>query len=124
VRGGHDGSDNQVESTCAITLVLEAAGTQVALSVEEDSTGEGVSGFTFVESDLDTPAQLRVFHPVQHEKRALDAAHFAKRCVEAILTGIAGELADDKRGGHRACRMDAASRSTFLQLELLGFGPA
>src|SRR5271170_3889080 len=93
-----DGSDNQVESTCAITLVLEAAVTQVALSVEEDSTGEGVSGFTFVESDLDTPAQLRVFHPLQHEKRALDAADFAKRCVEAILAGIAGELADDERG--------------------------
>jgi hypothetical protein len=96
-----DGCNDQVEPACAITLVLEAAVTEVALQVEEDGAGKSIPGFPLVEADLDTPAQFRVFHPLQHEKRSLDAADFAQCGVEAVLARIAGELADDERGGYR-----------------------
>jgi hypothetical protein len=52
-----DGSNDQVESACAITLVFEAAVAQVALAVEEDGTGERVPGFALVETNLNTPTQ-------------------------------------------------------------------
>jgi hypothetical protein len=55
------------------------------LAVEEDRTGKRIPGLALVEADLNPPAQLRIFHPLQHEKLALDAAHFAKRSVEAVL---------------------------------------
>ena len=97
-----DGGDDQVKAAGAIALVLEAAVAQVALPVEEDRTGESVPSFAFVEADLNTPSQLGVFHPLQHEKRPLDAADFAQRGVEAVLARIAGQLADDERGRHRA----------------------
>ena len=97
-----DGSDDQIETARPIALVFEAAVAQVALPVEEDRAGKSVPGFAFIEANLDTSAQLRVFHPLQHEKRALDAPDFAKRGVEAVLAGIAGKLADDERSGHRA----------------------
>jgi hypothetical protein len=34
-----DGSDDQVEATCALTLVLEAAVAQVTLPIEENGKG-------------------------------------------------------------------------------------
>src|ERR1035438_2144425 len=83
-----DGSDNEIETTRPVALVLETAVTQVALPVEEHGAGKSVPGFAFIESNLDTSAQLRVFHPLQHEKRALDAPDFTKRGVEAVLAGI------------------------------------
>ena len=42
----HDGSSDQVESACAITLVLEAAIAQIALPLEKDGCGK-VSPMTF-----------------------------------------------------------------------------
>lgn len=57
-------------------------------------------GFTFVEPDLHTSAQFRVFHPFQHEEGALDAPDFAERGVETVLSRAAREFADDKRSGH------------------------
>ena len=95
-----DGRNDQVEPACAVTLVLEASVAQVALPVEEDGTSEGVPGLALVEANLDTSAQLRVLHPLQHEERALDAADFAKRRVEAILSGITCKFSNDERGGH------------------------
>jgi hypothetical protein len=62
-----DGSDDQVEATCALTLVLEAAVAQVTLPIEENGKGESVPGLALVEANLNAPAQLRVFHPLQHE---------------------------------------------------------
>jgi hypothetical protein len=54
-----DGSDNEVETTRPVALVLETAVTQVTLPVEEDRASEGVSRLALIESDLDTPAQLQ-----------------------------------------------------------------
>jgi hypothetical protein len=96
----NDGGDNQVQAAGAISLVLETAVAEVALAVEENGTRESVSVFPFVEAYLDTPADLGVFHPLQHKKRALDAADFAKRSVESVLAGITGELADNERRGY------------------------
>jgi hypothetical protein len=62
-----DGSDDQVEATCALTLVLEAAVAQVTLPIEENGKGGSVPGLALVEAGLNTPAQLRDFHPLQHE---------------------------------------------------------
>jgi Na+-transporting NADH:ubiquinone oxidoreductase subunit NqrC len=84
----NDGCHNQVETARSIALVLEAAVAQVALPVEEHGVGESVHGFAVIEADLDTPAQLRVLHPLQHEKRALDATDFTKRGVEAELAPL------------------------------------
>jgi hypothetical protein len=42
---------------------------QLALAIEEDGSCESVSGLAFVEPDLHTPAQLWIFHPLQHEQR-------------------------------------------------------
>ena len=55
----NDGCDNQVQPAGAIALVLEATIAEVALAVEEDGTRESVSGFAFVEANLDTPADAR-----------------------------------------------------------------
>jgi hypothetical protein len=112
----NDGSDNEVETTRPVALVLETAVTQVALPVEEHSAGESVSGFVLIESDLDSPAQLRVFHPLQHKECALDAADFAQRSVEAVLTGIAGELTDDERSSHRAVPDGCGESEDFVPL--------
>ena len=121
----NDGGDNQVQAAGAISLALETAVAEVALAVKEDGTRESVSGFAFVEAYLDTPAELGVFHPLQHKKRALDAPDFAKRGMEAILAGVAGELADDE-GGRDCAVPDGRSqsqnlfplRSEQLQIEL------
>jgi hypothetical protein len=67
------------------------------LAVEEDPTGKSIPGFAFVEANLDTPAERRVFHPLQHEKRAFYSSKIAERRVEAVLMGVAGELADEGR---------------------------
>ncbi len=96
---GYGGND-QVESAGSVALVFEATVAQIALAIEEDSAGESVPGFAFVESNLHTPAQLRVFHPFQHEEGALDAPDFAKRGVEAVLSRVAREFAEDERCGH------------------------
>lgn len=69
-----------------------------------------------VETNLDTPAQLGIFHPLQHEKRTLDATDFTKRGVEAVLAGIAGELADDKRGGHGSMPYGRGEPKYFIPL--------
>jgi len=95
----NDSRDNQVQAAGAISLVLEAAVAEVALAVEEDGTRESVSGFAFVEANLDTPTELGVFHPLQHEKRAFYSSNFAELRVEAVLAGVAGELAEDEGGG-------------------------
>lgn len=108
--------NSQVESACTVTLVLKASIAQVTLTVEENRTGKRIPSLALVEADLDTPAQLRIFHPLQHEKRALDAANFAKRNVEAVLAGIAGELADNKRGGHGSVTNGRAEPKYFLPL--------
>ncbi len=111
-----DGRDDQIQAAGAIALVLEASVAQVALAVEEDGTRESVSGFAFVEANLDTPAEFGVFHPLQHEKRAFYSPDFAQRRVEAVLAGIAGELADDE-GGRDCAESDGRSQSqTFFPL--------
>ncbi len=89
----NDGGDNQVQAAGAISLVLETAVAEVALAVEEDGTRESVSGFAFVEAYLDTPAELGVFHPLQHEKRAFYSPDFAERRVGGCSGG----------GSWRAC---------------------
>ena len=66
---------------------------------EEDPTSKSVPGFAFVEANLDTPAECAVFHPLQHEKRAFYSSKFAELRVEAVLAGVAGELAEDEGGG-------------------------
>jgi hypothetical protein len=95
------------------------------LPVEEDGTGKRVPGLALVEAGLDTPAQFRVFHPLQHEKRTLDSADLAQSGVQAVLARVAGQLADDERGGH--CPVPDGSgepqdlfplRSHQLQIEL------
>jgi hypothetical protein len=121
----NDGGDNQVQAAGAISLALETAVAEVALAVKEDGTRESVSGFAFVEAYLDTPAELGVFHPLQHEKRAFYSPDFAERRVEAVLAGVAGELADDE-GGRDCAVPDGRSqsqnlfplRSEQLQIEL------
>jgi hypothetical protein len=50
-----DGSDNEVETTRPIALILETTVTQVALPVEEHGAGKSVSGFAFIESDPSGP---------------------------------------------------------------------
>jgi hypothetical protein len=102
-----DGSDNQVENTRPVALVLETAVTQVTLSIGENGENEGISSLALIESDLDSSTQLMVFHPLQHEECAVNAADFAQRSVEAVLAGTAGELTDDERSSHSPCRMDA-----------------
>jgi hypothetical protein len=62
------GGDNQVQTAGAISLVLKAAVAEVALAVEEDRPRESISGLAFVEANLDTPAELGVFHPLQHKE--------------------------------------------------------
>ena len=121
----NDGCDNQVQAAGAISLVLETAVAEVALAVEEDGTRESVSGFAFVKANLDTPAELGVFHPLQHEKRAFYSPDFAQRRVETVLAGIAGELADDERGRDCAVPYGRSQsqnlfplRSDQLQIEL------
>jgi hypothetical protein len=44
------------------------------------------------------------------------AQSFAKRSVEAVLAGIAGELADNKRGGHGSVPNGRAEPKYFLPL--------
>jgi hypothetical protein len=111
-----DGGYDQIETARAVTLVLEAAVAQVTLPVEEHGAVERVPGFALIKVDLDTPAQLRVFHPLKHEKRALDPPDFTKRGVKAVLTGIAGELADGQRSGHGAVPDGCSESTCFLPL--------
>ena len=94
-----DGSDNEIETTRPVALVLETAVTQVALPVEEHGAGKSVPGFAFIDSNLDTSAQLRVFHPLQHEKRALDAPDLPVIPAKTASTPRFVKLADDQRSG-------------------------
>ena len=55
----NDGGDNQLQAAGAVSLVLKAAVTEVALAIEEDGPRESVSGL----ADLRTPAQTRATAP-------------------------------------------------------------
>jgi hypothetical protein len=44
------GSDNQVETACAILSILEGTVSDLAQPIEKHSLGEGVSGFALVEA--------------------------------------------------------------------------
>jgi hypothetical protein len=108
-----DNGDDQVESAGMVALVFKATITQVAFAIEEDSPSESVSGFAFVWLDLHTSAQFRVFYPFQHEGGTLDAPDFAKRGVEAVLSRLACEFADDERSRHGPV-LDASGEAAWL----------
>jgi len=59
-----NGGTEQIESRCAVTLVFEGAVTQFTLAMKEDGSGQSVSRFPFVESDLNATTQVCVLDPL------------------------------------------------------------
>ena len=58
---------------------------------------EGMSSLALVETRLALHAQLRAFHPLEHEQRAFDAPDLAERQIQAILLAVGAELAQHCR---------------------------
>ncbi len=109
----NDGGNDQVQAACAVALILERAVAQITLPIEEHGTSQRISGLAFIESDLNTSAEVGVFHPLQHEKGSLYASDLSECGVKAVLARVAGELANDEGGGDRAVP-DGRSQSQYL----------
>ena len=98
----HDGGSHQVQAAGPVALLLETAVADFAQAVEEHRAGQRVARLALVQSGMHTAAQLDALQPVQDEQRALDASQLAQRHSQAVLAGIAAELAQHQRGRHRA----------------------
>ena len=71
-----NGGDHQVEAGCPRLLGLMAAIDDAPLTESVDRLRQDMSLFAVVETGLATPAQIRVFKPVQHEQGPFDLAYF------------------------------------------------
>lgn len=69
------------------------------LTVEEHGSGQRLAGLALVQPGVHAPTQLHALQPVQDEEGALDAAKLAQRNGQAVLAGVAAELAQ-----HQRCR--------------------
>ena len=98
----HDGGSHQVQAAGPVALLLETAVADFAQAVEEHGAGQRVARLALVQPGMHAAAQLDALQPVQDEQRALDASQLAQRHSQAVLAGIAAELAQHQRGRHRA----------------------
>src|SRR5450755_841395 len=97
-----DGGRDQVQPAGSISLLLEAAVTDLAEAIEEHRPGQCVTGVALVQSRVHTPTQLDALQPVEDEERALDTSQLAQGDGQAVLAWVAAELAQHQRGRHRA----------------------
>jgi hypothetical protein len=96
------GGDEEIQAGRPVDLVFEVAVAHFAKLAEEQSPGERIAGLTLVQSALRTPPKVDVADPLQHEQASLEATGLAQRDRQAVLTGVGGQLAEHRRGGHRA----------------------
>jgi hypothetical protein len=82
-----DCSHHQVESAGAIPLILEGSVSHLAEAVKEYGTGQVVLGFSFVQTDLNTAAQIGILQPFEGKEGPFDAPDFAQCGSQAILPG-------------------------------------
>ena len=78
----HDRGDDQVQGHDALLLSVVRPVSDAALGMGEHRARQCVACLALVQTRLALHAQLRIFDPVQHEQRALDAPDFAERKVE------------------------------------------
>jgi len=92
-----DRCDDQVEAGCPILLRLVAAVDDPALAEGVDCLRQGMALFAVVETGMASPAQIRIFEPVQHEQGPLHLADFLKSDVELVLPFVGGQLSQHDR---------------------------
>lgn len=92
-----NGSHHQVEPTGPVVLVFKTPVPHLAKTIEEHSTGQGITGLAFVQPDLDPPAQLWILKPLEDEQGPFDASHLSQGYRQTILTGIAPQLPEHER---------------------------
>jgi len=90
----------QVETACAVTLILVAAITYFSEPVQEDGAGQRVPGLTLIQANLNPTAQFDVLHPVKREACALDTSQLTQCHRQAALARITSEFAQHQRCGN------------------------
>ena len=97
-----DCSHYQIESAGSVALVFECPITQFTEAVKEYGTGQGVLGFSFVQTDLNPAAQIGTLQPFKGKEGPFDASDFAQCSSQAILTGIGTQFSQDQRRRYRS----------------------
>ena len=87
----HNSCRHQVEAAGPVALLLEAAVADFAQAIEEHGAGQGVAGFSLVQSGMHAAAQLDALQPVQNEQGAFDAAQLAQGDGQAVLARVAAK---------------------------------
>ena len=95
-----EGGDEQLESECAIGLVLEPPIAQFAELVE-GRAGKRIAGFALVEARLGGSTQIDVAQPIEHENRAFEAAR-SRSARASPFSRIGGQATQHRRSGDRA----------------------
>lgn len=104
VRGipARDSSRDESEAACAIALLLEAAVPDLTEAAKEDGSGEGVARLAFVEPGMNASAQIDALQPGEDKQGSFDSAQLAQGYGEAVLAGVAAQLAQHERSRHGA----------------------
>ncbi len=84
--------------------VLECSIPQLAKSVIEDRTREGVAGFALVEDATGPASLVRIVDPVEHEQRPVDEADLAQCASHRILRKISITARREAGCGHQTVR--------------------
>ena len=112
----NDCSHYQVESAGAIPLILEGSVSHLAEAAKEYGTGQGVLGFSFVQTDLNPAAQIGTFQPFKGKEGPFDASDFAQCSSQAILTGIRTQFSQDERRRYGSLTDRSCQAKHFLPL--------
>jgi hypothetical protein len=80
---GDDGRGDQAQAGCSEALVLEGAVADLALTIEEDRTAQGVAGLALVEPGMAAVAEFGVRQPLQGEQRTFDPAERSQGAMAA-----------------------------------------
>ena len=90
---GHD----KIEAAGSILPPIESSVAEPTESVEADGPGQAVARLSLVELDRRFPPKLRIFQPVQGEKRSFDSPDFAEGHGQPILPRIGAEAFEHQR---------------------------
>ena len=85
-----------------VALLLEAAVPDLSQTAEENSPGERVACLAFVESRMDTAAQLDALQPGEDEQGSFNPTQLAQCNRKAVLSRVAAQLAEHERSRHGA----------------------
>jgi hypothetical protein len=111
-----DCSHYQVASAGSVTLIFECPITQFTEAVKEYSTGQGVLGFSFVQTDLNPAAQIGTLQPFKGKEGPFDTSDFAQCSRRAILAGIGTQFSQNERRRYSSLTDRSSQPKHFLPL--------